>query len=890
MGIASKIISVIIKSAVNSKLGDGLGSELIGISIDEYSAKGIDRIKDFINGEKSKIEHILSRENMKVMDVAEENIDFVVAELKDLLSKIEITDGLFRDCKYNYENLRDFLWYEYCRDKGIIESESDIKKGLYAVAKMFVELMRTSEEFEKDFLIQISNSVDDANVELQKISDYMHKNYGSMNEEIQMILVIVQMILKQIQNSRIEKQNTQKKIKNRTQEYADKWDANMFLNDFDKRDENAGVNVKLSDVYLDEHLPHYIWKENKKESNDLKDLLSEYVIPKRDNNMLLTLGQPGIGKSTLITWITANFTNRINDIFVYKFADDLAGIDWENTSEKHNIADDILMKLGFSYNELDGKTLIIDGFDEISIQGRIVILNKLFWQLIKASPLNNFSLIITSRENYIQDLHKSKFDYITLQSWDMEQIRSFCSIFQKKTKNSISESTIKKLLKNKEILGVPLILYMVLALNISIEKEGSIIDVYDKIFSLDGGIYDRCINNKSFAEPHRIGEVKKQIHQVSRDIAIWMFENNPGEASIPQEEYKKICSNIVKKHQKSGKAQQDFLIGNFFKLKHCEGMEAKALYFVHRTIYEYFVVETIYSSIEGDMIKLSEESQEKLAGNIAVYLKQGEIDHTIGEYLRYKILKLYNKFSLEKQGQFYPWWEKSIEKMMKMGMFYYTKRTSNYLNIFAKETQCFNNLIEILRLLFDTNRKQYILGDVDHVLFMRYIKHSLIECRIIYWKGMEIDNTEQVCDRYVLDLSRLNLTRANLTRTNLNGTDLRWTDLSNSNLSNSNLGNSNLSNSNLSNSNLSNSNLSNSNLSNSNLGNSNLSNSDLRKVNLRGVYLSRANLRGANLRGAIFDEKQIAYLEKEYNFNGTSVYIEETDEIISYEEYCRRRS
>lgn len=211
MGIASKIISVIIKSAVNSKLGDGLGSELIGISIDEYSAKGIDRIKDFINGEKSKIEHILSGENMKVMDVAEENIDFVVAELKDLLSKIEITDELFRECRYNHKNLRDFLWYEYCRDKGIIENESDIKKGLYAVAKMFVELMRTSEEFEKDFLIQISNSVDDANVELQKISDYMYKNYGSMNEEIQMILVIVQMILEQIQNSRIEKQNTQKK-------------------------------------------------------------------------------------------------------------------------------------------------------------------------------------------------------------------------------------------------------------------------------------------------------------------------------------------------------------------------------------------------------------------------------------------------------------------------------------------------------------------------------------------------------------------------------------------------------------------------------------------------------------------------------------------------------
>ena len=50
-------------------------------------------------------------------------------------------------------------------------------------------------------------------------------------------------------------------------EYADKWNQNMFLNDFDKRDENAGVNVKLSEVYLEEHLPHYIWGSGKFETN-----------------------------------------------------------------------------------------------------------------------------------------------------------------------------------------------------------------------------------------------------------------------------------------------------------------------------------------------------------------------------------------------------------------------------------------------------------------------------------------------------------------------------------------------------------------------------------------------------------------------------------------------
>lgn len=75
--------------------------------------------------------------------------------------------------------------------------------------------------------------------------------------------------------------------------------------------------------------------------------------------------------------------------------------------------------------------------------------------------------------------------------------------------------------------------------------------------------------------------------------------------------------------------------------RHCEGVETEELYFVHRTIYEYFVVETIYSSIENAMEELSDKSQEELAGNIAVYLKKGWITKTIGGYFKWKIMKFY---------------------------------------------------------------------------------------------------------------------------------------------------------------------------------------------------------------------------------------------------------
>ncbi len=37
-------------------------------------------------------------------------------------------------------------------------------------------------------------------------------------------------------------------------------------------------------------------------------------------------------------------------------------------------------------------------------------------------------------------------------------------------------------------------------------------------------------------------------------------------------------------------------------MRHCDGIESEELYFVHRSIYEYFVAETIYSSIENAII------------------------------------------------------------------------------------------------------------------------------------------------------------------------------------------------------------------------------------------------------------------------------------------------
>lgn len=380
---------------------------------------------------------------------------------------------------------------------------------------------------------------------------------------------------------------------------------------------------------------------------------------------------------------------------------------------------------------------------------------------------------------------------------------------------------------------------MTLALNISIEKEGSIVDIYDKIFSLEGGIYDRCIDNRMFADKHRIGEVKEYIHQVSRDIAIWLFENNPNTACIPHKEYQKICGNVIQKYvQYNENINQDFLIGNFFKLvRHCDGIETEELYFVHRSIYEYFVAETIYNSIEKSIIDLTEKSQEDLAKNIAFYLKMGKISPTIGEYLQHKIIKLYKKMNPEKKQRFYLWWENTVDKMMEVGMFYYTDRNiHDYKNIIDKEINCFYNLIEILRLLLVTTDRRYIMENVNVSRLLGYIKlrgsrHNLNK---IYLKDTDLSG---------IKLHEFSLQEANLCNANLYGADLSECKLCNADLRGANL------------------------------EMANLCNADLRGVKLKGAKLEKVKMSGARIDGNIKQYIDDNYKDIISNFTLRKAYV-----------------
>ena len=852
MSITVNIISTIFKNIAGNKIQNELAREVFGVSIDALSENGINKLKDIIYREEAKFERILSHEYMKSLNVPEEDIDYITAEIKNLISEVEITDDVFRKCRYDEAQLSKFLWDNYRKHKGgYPECASDIKKVLDCFADELIELITRSEKFEKEILVQISNSLDDTNADIEQISRCMGENFNGLNTDNKAILKMLQEISEQLQNNE-QSHGIKKRIRSRTQEYSNKWNENMFLNDFDKRDRDVGINVTLGEVYKESHLPAYIWKSDAddKACHDLKDLLIEYIEAESKNQMLLILGQPGIGKSTLITWITANLTDCTDNILVYRFASDLKSVNWRNTDSEYDIAGDILKALGLTYDDIEGKTLILDGFDEIYVEDdRADLINGIYLKLVKKSMINHFSLIITCRENFILRLDRVQCSYITLQPWNKVQIQSFCAVYLTKTQLVVSVSTLEKILENTEVFGIPLILYMVLALNILIEKDSSILDVYDRIFSLDNGIYDRCIENRNFEARHRISAIKEDIHQISREIAMWMLKYSPNEACIETKEYEKICENVMARQAKEkDHIKKDFLIGNYFRLaKYSEGNGTEYIYFIHRSIYEYFVTDTIFTSMEQAI----NTSKINLAGVLGKLLNGNLLPANVLEFLKLKISKSGLKGRFDTVNE-------AFQIMIRDGMTYYTGICYKY--IFERELYVFANMLEILHL-FDFGELKLSGLISKYINCRKCVRHSSVD---VYFN---------LCKATLKEHS--NLDDVNLYGSNLRGIRLCSVFVSDANLSYADLTEAFLFMTHLNNTLLYSANLNGANMTSAQLRGADLCKADLRGANLVGADLKNANLKYAYLENSIWrreDIEKAAMQMKEADFDYIYIY------------------
>lgn len=737
MSIAVNVVSAALKSVVENRVENGLAKKLVDISVDEIAEKGVAGIADFINREQVKLESILSRKNMRAMGVSEESIDFVKAEISELLSELAITDEVFRECRYDSEKLKSFMWNAYVRKKGRgshIERESEIRKCLSRVAEVLSEMMYESDNFSQKVLIQISNSVDDANDQIQKLSDGFADGFGKLRNNDQAILEILNMIQEQIQNRSAEDSgaDTETLKNNKKQAYLKMWNDTLFLHGGNETDP-----VTLADAFImpDYEMHKSIGRIGFSREDTLDEIIKKFVKFDKTSTLLIA-GVPGIGKSSITSWI-ANQYKEDDTVIILRFRD------WEKSILENSLLDAVCSTLECKKKDLESKILVLDGFDEMkALHVRDQLLDALFMDM---KDFENLKCIITSRSAYIDS---SLFhNVLELKGFDMERIELFVRIITGKPLKG--RAGIKS---NLEVLGIPVILYMALMSHIDISKRATKPELYHRIFAEKGGIFDRFYDG---AVGYSVGgqilsnrkNIEKYLGFLQKEVAFKMFEKD--DLSLRKEECQ--ISHLV--------FEEDFVSVLEFPIKYLFENTASSIEFIHKSIYEYFVAEYIFTSIKRGI----NISKEELAGVLGTSLKKNLLSEEIIEFLQYDIKNdVLN-------SEFYVMHE-VFQLMQRNGMTYYMQEVKD-TNIIQRELMVFANMLKLMHLWTG----DIVLSNLDYLKYNIDLKFDLM--------GMDLSSTNLTgVDLRKADLRRADLKGAILARANLRGADLRGADLTRTDL------------------------------------------------------------------------------------------------------------
>lgn len=565
-------------------------------------------------------------------------------------------------------------------------------------------------------------------------------------------------------------------VNDRTSEYKERWTEPLFLNNPSKNREAKPICAK--DIYIPHH---YLYGNESKPSDEKKHpLISELA----KYGGRLVLGDPGIGKSTLISWYLNNSTD-IRTIKVYRLTD----FGLSATDKQPGIF--LLNKMGIKLDQLVDTILFLDGLDECTMlpEERVRFLQELFnnWRSLEKK---NVSWIITCRLNYISEeqvshLNISRITLLPLEAGQDGQIQQYLSQFEKIYGQSIPDKKKAALLSEKNVgkhgspFGIPLILYMAVASDITITANSTLVDIYDQLFP---ALYKRSQSYDDH-EQEIVYRFREEIHQISRDVALWMLLHCSETASIRQNVYEEIenafSSAIASEHIHQ--------IGSYFRaLHHTEG--DIELCFIHRTMYEYFVADGFVN------LAIQAKTPEDLSRVISWYWYAGKMDNTMEQYVQQKLRNSKDllNFSL---------WEMAGQRIIIDGIHrcwngLYDRKvgSNNYIvptclfpsngddleDDRQSENTAFWNLCHLLAFVRSaTNYTDYIFKHKNcRKALSRAIRHCSADYFPIYCPYFSLPYSS---------LSRTYLSHAVLIGADLSNTHLSVADLSNSDLTRANL-------------------------------------------------------------------------------------------------------
>lgn len=654
------------------------------------------------------------------------------------------------------------------------------------------------------------------------------KNYSFIEvmQMKQMLNDIKDMIEMDTENERNLCLQNVKFSNNKKKEYIKNWNSRLFLHQ--NNNENP---ITLADVFI---IPGFNRYKPGRKNEDIVDASFEEEVKHFINcgktSMMLITGVPGMGKTSITSWIAQKY-EKDDRLLILRFRD------WESEELEKGMLKAVCATLECKKPDLEGKVLILDGFDELKALDIGSKLLDSFFNDIK--DVNNLKCIITSRPAYIDARYFP--NVITLKPFDINKVEIF---YKKITGKDLNKK--EKIEFSLDILGIPVILYMAIMSNIDISENPTKPELYNRIFAGEGGIFDRFYDgNTEYDSGSHVLRESENIEKYLiflRQVAFEMFMRN--EWSLKAEE----CQ--IPKLEFQGKR-----VGVLeFPIKHLFESTNFNVEFVHKSIYEYFVAEYIFVSLDKTVVEST--TKEGLADRLGKLLYSNRLSTEILEFLRFR-------FENSRFNEMFDFFYQTFQLMLADGMTYYTK--SCLKNVIKCEMNVCFNMLEIIHLW-----DQDIFFEFDD-LICKYIKthhpwstslnnvgeyktreeqHEIAN----EWKSQLVfmDTTDFLLNLKQMNFNYKNLDYADLERANLEKAQLMGASLKNAILRKANLQGAKLEKAYLHNADLQGAILKDAVLKRANLTEANLYGADLTNADLQEANLSRINLEGAQLENSIW--------------------------------------
>ena len=623
------------------------------------------------------------------------------------------------------------------------------------------------------------------------------------------------------------------------------------------------LNGNIEEYTVEAALRHY--EEDIDKSSNLDDVLLDFV--QSNNKVCIIMGQPGSGKSSLLAYLAGDFfENRKDCLFVIL----------SKVTYKESLLQSICYYLKMTPEQLENKNIILDGFDEMVVLENV---EKIFANFINdvKNQYIQVKFFITTRENYIDILNADFLLYykectiIRLKNFGLIQMIDF---HKKYKKEIISYERLKALNMEKEVFGIPLILYIIYSLELDINKDTDKYMLYNKIFSTENGIYDKCNSGTGGygTRGRKLSiEDKESFHRISQKIAFLMYTSGTLEVSHEDVE------QSIKGCGYTEMSLKNYLHNNYYEKN--MNMQIK---FKHKSFYEYFLAEYLFNYIVE--VLCEDNSIEQQCQSICELLVIGRIEDEVFKHFNSK--KNFEKvISIE---EFSPMLSKCVEKIILYGGMHFVNSCIE-ANVLRGEANIFFNIMKISKIILaDEEDKiawseelRLITNEMNNLQLFDYLEPHLIDSILLpnielQLVNMSYENVE--CLKKGIWMGRM-IASQTLSNINMTGSYLGCSIMSKCRFERSTFCDSDFRNSFLTDVSFINSNL---------LG-ADFQNCIFQNVAFIRVKIEKVTFKGSIMKNVIFDEECLPLLKEQgVDLDNIIVYCLKTRKEMLYQEYVNK--